>query len=224
MVLQPQFLSSIPYLAPLTTDELAGVARSVSQRRYDDNEVLFSEGTPCLGLYLVIEGSVKVTRISPAGREQVLTVVGPGQTFNDVPVFDGGPSPATAIAMEPSVVGLIPMETIRELIRTRPEVVNMTLRVLAARLRGLVALVADLTHLDVTSRVAKVLVTYHGATGHQAIALNQQDLAAMVGSTREVAARALRSLEERGAIRRQRGNLEVVSADLLREASEGQEA
>lgn len=213
-------LGRLPYFSQLPARELELVSTSVQSLTLTRGDILFNEGEPSSGLYFVVEGAIKVSRISPEGREQVLTVVGAGQTFNEVPVFDGGPCPATAAALEPSVVGLIPIDVMQRLINEYRVVAEVTLRVFAGRLRGLVTLVADLTHLDVTGRVAKVLLAYNDSSGRESLRLGQQDLASIVGSTREVVSRSLRQLEEQGAIVRDRRGLKIVSTELLSAALE----
>lgn len=216
--LDHQRLLAIPYLRSLGTEDLRGLAQAAIEQTLAPGEILFHEGEPSKGLALVLEGTVKVSRISREGREQVLLVVGPGQTMNEVPVFDGGTCPATATAVQVSQVCTLPTEIIHELVRERPQVAADVLRYFAGRLRGLVQLVADLTHLDVATRVAKILLSYHQSSGVRTFNLSQSDLAAMVGTTREVVARALRRLEEAGGVMRQRGAIRVVSVDRLAEA------
>jgi CRP/FNR family transcriptional regulator len=213
--METEVLGRLPYFSQLPAKELELVSSSVQSLPLARGNILFNEGEPSRGLYFVVEGAIKVSRISPEGREQVLTVVGGTQTFNEVPVFDGGPCPATAAALEPSVVGLIPMDVMQRLIKEYPVIAEATLRIFAGRLRGLVTLVADLTHLDVTGRVAKVLLAYNASSGRVSLQLGQQDLASIVGSTREVVSRSLRQLEEQGDIARDRRGLKIVSAQKL---------
>ena len=103
-----EFLASIPYFAELTPGELDQVAKLVRQRSYVTGEAIFIEGGTCDGLYLVKSGRVRIFKTSAEGREQVLFIARMGDSFNDVPIFDGGPNPATAETMEPSVVCIIP--------------------------------------------------------------------------------------------------------------------
>ncbi|MBI4336971.1 MAG: Crp/Fnr family transcriptional regulator [Chloroflexi bacterium] len=208
-------LRALPYFARLDQQALGVIALVVQELPANRGEVLFHEGDPSRGLYFLVRGTVKISRISPEGREQVLLIVGPGQTFNEVPVFDDGPCPATATALEPSLLGLIPTDVVRRLVQQYPPVAEGVLRVFAARLRGLAGLVADLTHLDVTGRVAKFLLTYHTSSGQQSLRLTQQDLASIVGATREVVARTLRHLEEQGCILREGGGVELTSPEKL---------
>jgi CRP/FNR family transcriptional regulator len=211
-----QLIAAVPYVKGLDQAIAQLVCDGSNELHLEPDEVLFTSGEPALGLYVVSEGLIKVTRISPEGREQVLTLARPGHTLNDVPVFDGGKCPASAIAVERSTVCLIPKELMLELVRTRPEVAERTLQVFAARLRGLVSLVADLTHLDVPTRVARSLVTYAEHSGSKSLTVNQTDISIIVGTTREGVARALKRLEDEGAVSRQRGTIEVTDEAALR--------
>ncbi|MBM3946612.1 MAG: Crp/Fnr family transcriptional regulator [SAR202 cluster bacterium] len=213
--MEPSLLAKLPYFERVGAAELEAIAPHVRMVERGPGEVLFHEGDVSRGLYFLIEGTVKVSRISPEGREQVLTVVGPWQTFNDVAVFDGGPCPATATALEPCVAGLLAGDFLRRLINAHPAVAEGMLRVFAGRLRGLAGLVADLTQLDVAGRVAKTLIAYTQASGQRSFTIGQQDLASIVGTTREVVARTLRTCEERGAIRRLGNSVEIVSLETL---------
>lgn len=213
-------LRSVPYFARLNDTELREVARLVQAVNLDRGEMLLQGGEPCPGLFFVISGSLKVFQVSPEGREQVLMVAGSGQTFNDVPVFDGGPNPASVEALEPSSVGLVPKAQVEQLVRRYPEVARGMLQVFASRLRLLVSLVTSLSLLSVEGRVGQVLLTYANTLSQPRLKVSQQDLAAMVGTTREVVARSLRALEEAGAIRRLQSEIEVVNRKLLAEMVE----
>jgi len=215
-------LRGLPYFSRLKDEELKDVSRLVQVVNLDRGKVLLTGGEPCPGLYFVASGSLKVFQVSPEGREQVLMVAGPGQTFNDVPVFDGGPNPASVEGLEPSTVGLIPKDSIEGLVRRYPEVARGMLQVFARRLRLLVSLVTSLSLLSVEGRVGQVLLTYADTSPQPRARLrvSQQDLAAMVGTTREVVARSLRSLEEGGAIRRLQTEIEVMDKKRLAELVE----
>lgn len=215
-------LRSLPYFSRLKEAELREVARLVQAVTLTRGEVLLTGGEPCPGLYFVVSGSLKVFQVSPEGREQVLMVAGPGQSFNDVPVFDGGPNPASVEALEPSAVGLVPKEAIEDLVRRYPEVARGMLQVFARRLRLLVSLVTSLSLLSVEGRVGQVLLTFSDTAPQPRprLRVSQQDLAAMVGTTREVVARSLRALEEAGAVRRLQTEIEVVDRKRLAEMVE----
>lgn len=213
--MDPGIFKKIIFFSRLPQDVLDSLGSEVEEISLLQDEVVVTEGDECMGIHFVIKGAIKVSRISPEGREQILSIIGPQQIFNGVPVFDGGPNPATATTLEPSILGLVPKKVLLNLVRENGVVAEGLLKMFSSRLRGLTTLVSDLTHLDVTGRVAKVLITYHQSSRQDELHMSQQDLASMVGTTREVAARALRTLEEQGGILRKRTSVEIVSLDNL---------
>ncbi|MBI2849299.1 MAG: Crp/Fnr family transcriptional regulator [Chloroflexi bacterium] len=222
MVDLPRFLKAIPYFASLDTKSIEDMRSHIWEKNFEKNMIIFLEGDPCLGLYLVGSGKVKIYKASPDGRQRVLTTVGPGGTFNDVPIFDQGLNPATAEAVERTVVYIIPKDYIIDIIRRRPEVALVILRLMAGRLRMLTLSLEELSFKDVTSRIARVLLetaeeegvaTKGGVTMGRTVSLHE--LAAMVGTVREVASRSLRRLEEEGLIRVERHRIIIINKEAL---------
>lgn len=212
-------LRQVPYFAGLGEAGLARIQERLVERRYERGHVVFMEGGPCQGLYVVRSGRLRIFKVSAGGREQVLMVAGPGETFNEVPNFDGGTNPATAEALEPSVLYLLPKNDLLSIVETEPVVARAVMRVFASHLRHLTALVEDLSFRNVTSRVAKILLGRVQQAGVDAEArparLTQQQMAAMAGTAREVVGRALKALEQRGVIRVERGRVVVVNPERL---------
>jgi CRP/FNR family transcriptional regulator len=215
-MLDIDFLRRVNYFHDLPVADLTRLLALAVEQRLTTGQVLFLEGEPCRGMYLVYEGRVRVFKASPEGREQVLTVARPGDSFAEVPVFDGGPNPASADAMEESIVYLFPTADLLRLVRSSPEIALGVIRVFAQRLRHLTRLVEDLSFRHVTARVAKLLLQSiadeGGAAGPR---LTQQEMAAMIGTAREVVTRALRALEQQGAIQVQRGQIVILKPELL---------
>ena len=116
------------------------------------------EDEPPQALFFVVSGAVKVFKTSPEGKEQILSIARPGDSFNDVPVFDGGVNPATAQAMGPALLYGIRREQMNDILRRYPELTKNVVKVLAQRVRQLVALVEDLSFRHVIGRVAKILL------------------------------------------------------------------
>lgn len=220
-MVDPRMLRRLAYVQGLQDQDLERLAERCMEQRFDRGEIIVLEGDPCPGLYFVVEGRVKVFKLSPEGRELILRVMGPGETFNDVPAFDGGPNPASVGGMEPSVIGLIPAAEIEHLVQEHPLVARHMLRLFAGRLRAFVDLVAELSLLSVEARVAKLVLVSSQNTDRTHLRITHQDMAAMVGTSREVVTRALRSLEDRGAIRREEGSIRVQDRRLLEGVSEG---
>lgn len=212
------FLKTIPYFARLSPADFDRLSRATKARRFDRGEMIFLEGDPCLGFYVVKEGLTRIFKASPDGREQVLTFVGPGGTFNDVPIFDGGPNPASASAVEPSTVYIVPREVILALIGNYPLALAF-LNGFATMLRRMTILVEDLSFRRVVSRVAKILLEAAVPAGGaaQPQRLTQQEMAAMVGTARDVVGRALRDLEKEGAIKMEGRRITVTNSKKLRE-------
>jgi CRP/FNR family transcriptional regulator len=209
------FLHRVDYFQDLAEPDLRRLVALSVELRLSPGQVLFFEGEACRGMYVVYQGRVRVYKASPDGREQVLTVAREGQSFAEVPVFDGGPNPASADAMEASTVYLFPRDELLSLVRSSPEIALGVLRVFAQRLRRMTLLVEDLSFRHVTSRVAKLLLQSAREPSDSGQRLTQQEMAAMIGTAREVVARSLRTLEQQGAIQMQRGQVVIVRPDLL---------
>ncbi|MDP2675028.1 MAG: Crp/Fnr family transcriptional regulator [Dehalococcoidia bacterium] len=211
------FMKRVPYFADLGEAEIESVAARVVERGFSKGEVIFLEGRPCEGVYLVVSGQVRIYKVSPEGREQVLLVAGPGETFNEVPVFDGGPNPATAEALEPAVLYLLPRDDLLALAAAYPAIGQGIMRVFASHLRHLTSLVEDLSFRNVRSRVAKALLKWEDgqASGRETPRLTHKQIAALAGTAREVVGRVVKSLEDQGALTIEHGHIVRVDREKL---------
>jgi CRP-like cAMP-binding protein len=215
-------LRRVPSFASLAIADLRRLAARCKVRLLRSGEPLFEEGQPCRGLFVIAEGSVEVRQTSLRGREQVFHSEGPGATLGEAPLFDGGGYIASAVALEPTRALLLPRADLLDLCRRRPQVALAMLEALARRLRGFAGLVSDLAFLPVPERLARHL---EAAAGHGPIApgtvidlgLTQTQLAARLGTVRELVARAFAQLEAGGAIARKRRR--VVISDPARLAA-----
>ena len=211
-----ELLRHIPYFAGLDKAALADIARAVRPREAEDDEHIVTAGEPCLGLFFVMAGQVRLTKIAADGREHVLRVLGPGATFNEVAVFDGGPNSDSAVAVGPTRIGYVPTATMTQLVERHPEIARAALKLLSQRQRSLGNVVEDLALRDVTARVARLLL---GCIGHHdhivekadfaCARITHQEIATMVGSVREVVQRALKELERDGAIALERSRIDI---------------
>lgn len=213
MPIDIEMLRQIPLFAPLRAEEFAHVAAMTVERHYERSDIILLEGDMGGALHYVRSGLVKIFKTSAGGKEQVLRLIAAGHTFNDV----RGPNPASAAAMEPSVVYVIRRAELRHLIVTRPEVAEAVVQTLASALRHLVALVEDLSLRHVAARVAKILLEQEASTQEEQhiYHLTQQEMAALADTAREVAGRALKELEAAGAIEMRQGRAVVVSRERL---------
>jgi CRP-like cAMP-binding protein len=217
MGVNSEIVRQIPLFATLTAEELEHVAAVTLERSYERGDIILLEGDPGGALHYVYSGLVKVFKTSSEGKEQVLRLIRPGHTFNDVPALDGGPNPASAAAMESSVVYIMRRVDLKTLIRERPAVAEAVTQTLAVALRHMVALVEDLSFRHVTSRVAKVLLDQERVAqkGQKVHRLTQQEMAALVGTAREVVGRSLKELEASGAIELRQGRVTVLEPERL---------
>jgi len=218
MTIEFEMLRKIPYFSSLSQDELALVALVTVERHYNRGDLILIEGESGGALCFVCSGLVKVFKASTEGKEQVLRLIGAGNTFNDVPALDGGPNPANVAAVEPSIIYVIRRAELRKLITTRPEVAEAVVLTLAKALRHLVVLVEDLSLRHVSARVAKILLDQEASVqqGQHVHRLTQTEMAALVGSAREVVGRALKELETAGVIEMRHGQAVVLNREKLR--------
>ena len=211
-------LSKLPYFEGLGSEEIERVVGEVALVEFSGGEIVFLEGEPCRGLYVVKSGQVRVFKSSLEGREQVMLVAGAGDSFNDVPIFDNGANPASASAVTDTAVYLVPKEAVLSAIGDSPPA-RATLKMLAGRLRRLTMMVEDLSLRTVVSRLARLLLEQAVVEGKSAPVkgLTQAEMAAMIGSVRDVVGRALKHLEQTGAIRIKRARIMIVKPEKLRE-------
>jgi CRP/FNR family transcriptional regulator len=196
----------------LAADDLAALSGAMVQRQYPAGQIVLLEGAASSVFYVVQAGRLKLFKTSARGREQVLRLLRPGDMFNEVAVFDEGPNPASAQAIEDCTLFLLRRRDLMRFVAERPGIALAITRTFARRLREALALVEDLAFRDVTSRLAKILLD--GQEG-SAPRLTQELLAAMAGSRREVVGRALKALSAEGAVRLERGRIHVCDRKVL---------
>lgn len=200
-------LRRIPLFAELRDDALLQLARRCVTRAVRDGHVLFTTGEECRGLYMIQSGRVRIYRTDPAGREQVLHVEGPGRTVAELPLFDAGPYPASAVAIEDTTLVFLPREAFEYLYRTQPDIAQAVIRALGRRLRHLVHLAETLAFRDVAARLAMLLAGYAERTGKVTgegveieLDRTQEELAYEIGTARESVSRAMKQLRRKGLI------------------------
>ena len=201
-------LKNTTLFGELDEKTLGALAERAVERRYARDELLFLAGEEARGLYVIVEGSVRAFRESLGGREQVIHVERAGATVAELPVFDDGPYPSTVAADEETVVLFIDKRDVRRLSLEHPEIALAALKVLAVRLRRCAELVETLSLREVGQRLARFLlaeVRTKGARTDEGLSVelthSNQQIAARVGSVREVVSRALTRLQHDGLIR-----------------------
>ncbi|HEY78611.1 MAG TPA: Crp/Fnr family transcriptional regulator [Dehalococcoidia bacterium] len=216
MAVNNSFLKSVAYFPGLSTEELDSVKKLIFEKKVERGDIIVFEGDPPEALYFVSSGVVKMFRTSAEGKEQVLNIVRPGESFNDVPAFDGGLNLASAQAMGPVTLYGIPKHSLDLFLQEHPQVAVSVANVLAAQVRHLVSLVEDLSFRPVVGRVAKVLLEYAGDGTSPGQQLTQQDMAAMAGTAREVVSRSLKVLQSEGVIEIDRHRIVITDKEALR--------
>jgi CRP-like cAMP-binding protein len=210
-----QFLAEHPYFRDLPAPDREGVARLATMRTLVRGEILALEGEPCTTVYFVIQGRLRAIKSSPQGREQVVSELLPGQTFYLPPALDGGPLPATTQAATRATLLGFSQRDFLALLQNHRAIAMQVLVDFARRLRQLSSLVETLSLRSVPDRLARLLLEQVQApTDHQ---LTQREMAAQLGTVREVLARALARFEDNGWIHLRRGVIEVVDPQALRQ-------
>jgi CRP-like cAMP-binding protein len=220
MTVQLEFLKSVLYFSDLGLAELESIRKLVFEKAADRAEMVLLEGESAANLYFVASGVVKVFKTSAEGKEQILSIVRPGESFNDVPIFDGGPNPVSAQAMGPVLLYGIKRNDMEAILRDHPKIALNVIKVLAKRVRHLVSLVEDLSFKHVISRVAKILFEHIGGEMGRGSRLTQQEMAAMAGTAREVVGRSLKTLENEGAIKLDRHRIIIKDKEALQKIIE----
>ncbi len=192
----------------LNEADLTALAERAAERRLERDEVLFVAGEEARGLYVVVEGALRAFRESMEGREQVIHVERAGATIAEIPVFDDEPYPSTVAADEDSVVLFIEKRDVRRLCLEHPQISLAALKLLAGRLRRCAALVEELSLHEVDQRLARLLLAEAGMRGTRTtngiafeLALTNQQIAARIGTVREVVSRALNRLQQNELIK-----------------------
>lgn len=197
---------------------LAQLAKGTRAVDFQRGEMLFFEGETCQGLFILQTGSIKLFKIAPNGREFILRVLDAGASFNEVPVFDGGLNPVNACALEASQVWIVDKQTILDVLAERPVLYQSIIARLAQNLRMFVQMLEDLAFCQVTQRLARLLLQEIDHP-EQLRNIKQDELAARLGTVREVVSRSLRELERSGAIRMERRLIHIIDKERLRECA-----
>lgn len=203
-----QTLAKVPIFSGLTEAELGFVAQRTVPRHYSAGEMVFGEGEACSGLYVVESGHVRIFKSAPSGREQVLSIDGPASSIAEIPVFDGGNYPASGAAVDDVTLLFVSKQDFQALCLAHPQVPLKVLRTVGARLRRLVGIVEELSFTTVRRRLATYLLRLAQKSGKRTdegvevtLPITNQDLAAHIGTVRELVSRNLSRLQAEGMLK-----------------------
>jgi CRP-like cAMP-binding protein len=200
-------LAKVAIFSGLNDSELDFLAQRSVPRHYTPGQIVFSEGEPCSGLYVVESGHVRIFKSSANGREQVLNIDGPGCSVAELPVFDGGNYPASVAAVDEAILLFVSKQDFQSLCVAHPQVALKVLRVVGARLRRLVGIIEELSFTTVRHRLVSFLLRSAKREGKRTAAgieitlpASNQELASQLGTVRELVSRNLSRLQVQGLI------------------------
>ncbi len=211
-------LARIPLFAQLSPESLHFLSQRIVQRHLEPGEMIFAEGQACDGLYVVEAGLVKLYKVSKDGREQALATHGPGQTLSELSMIDGESHPFSAAALGESTLLFIGMETLQTVCQRDPGCSHRVLGIVAARLRSALGMIEELSFSTVRVRLAAYLLrTSRGApqSGFVLPLPANQEIAAHIGTVRELVSRHLGRLQRKGIIRITGRVMQVLDANAL---------
>ncbi len=216
-------LRRVPLFSTLAREQVHEIARAARRHRYERDDVIFYQDDPGDTFYVILNGQVKVSVSSAEGQEAILVMLDTGDSFGEFALLDEQPRSATIQATRPTEVLALRKEEFHRIIRQSPEIALGLLRVITKRLRDTDQLVQDAAFLDVAERLAKKLlslVEQHGRITPRGIELDiqltQQDLAAMIGATRESVNKQLGAFRDRGILAVDRQRITILKPDALR--------
>ncbi len=216
----PAALRQIPYLIHVEETTLVTVAERALRRTFVADEMIFLEGEPSAGLWLVENGRIKAHKLSPGGQEYILRFFGPGETFNDLAALDGSPNAASTTAVTDVAAWVIPTAVFRDLLAADHQLCLAVIQGLTGRVRQLVGRVEDLALRPVTARLARFLLEQVEDPTLAHPAVTRTLIASHLATTPESISRSLRVLEEKGAIRFDRHRIIIAQPDILRKLAQ----
>lgn len=218
-----RLLRRVPLFASLSDRQVEELTRMARRQLFDREEVVFYQGDPGDTFYVILSGQVKVSVTSAEGQEAILVMLDEGESFGEFALLDEQPRSATIEATLPTEVLAIRKAEFHRLLHQSPDIAIGLLRVMTKRLRDTDQLVQDAAFLDVAERLAKKLLSLadsHGRHTEQGIVLEvqltQQDVAAMIGATRESVNKQLGAFRDRGIVTVDRQRITIVKPDALR--------
>lgn len=199
------------YFDDLPEPMLKDIVEYMHLREYPRGDILFWEGDPCDGLFIIEQGIAKIFRISPQGRQYIVRILQEGDTFAEVPAFDGGANPVNVEALEVCRVWVIQSGKLRELVRAHPAFAQKVLVNYGRMLRGMVRMVSEMAFYQVTHRLARLIAEMPKEKNTPY--WTQEQLAARLGTVREVVARSIKELERSGAIRVEDRRIQIADKE-----------
>ena len=221
---RPEVLKKVPFFEDLTDAELSMIAAVMTEKAFARNELIFLEDDPGEGMFIIRQGRVKVSKSSADGREQILHILKEGDIFAEVVLFDQGVYPATAEAVEETRVWLLRNGDMEVLLQNHPKLAVNLLRLMGRRLRQAQLLIRDLALHDTCGRLAGLLLRFARREGERTergivldLDLTRQELASMIGTSRETVARILSRFQREGLLELDKQKIVIRDEQKLRD-------
>ncbi|HNB42038.1 MAG TPA: Crp/Fnr family transcriptional regulator [Anaerolineales bacterium] len=201
------------YFDDVSDEILKDIATHTRLGEFQRGDVLFWEGDPCEGLFILQQGSAKIFRLSPQGRQYIVRILQEGDTFAEVPAFDEGTSPVNVEALETCRTWIIDKNKLHTLVMEHPAFAQKVLVNFGRMLRGMVRMVSEMAFYQVTHRLARLIDTE--LPQDKSAAWTQEQLAARLGTVREVVARSIKELERSGAIKIEDRRIQIADREIF---------
>ncbi len=215
MAIELELLKNIHYFSGLSPDELESIKKFISEKTVRKGQIFVIEGDWSDFIYFIISGLVKVYKTSVDSKEQILHIASRGESINDISAFAGTPNIASMLAMTPVVIYQIRKSDVKAILCEYPQIALNVTKVLADKVHRDSSLVEDLSFTQVTGRLAKMLLKHAGEEKENGLRLTQHDMAAIVGTTREVVNRSLKIMADMGAIRLEHRGIVSIDKEAL---------
>ena len=210
-MVDPELLADVQLFAEFPAEALAKVAGAAEERELDRNDVLFGEQDEAAELFVVLDGRIAIANVAVDGRESVVALMEGGDLFGEMPLFDGHGRSAAARALEPSTVVIVPYAAVRGAFEDDPGLLWPVVALLAGRIRVTDGALADAMFLDVTGRTAKRLLDLAGESDTFELPVTQEELAGMVGASRERVNKAISSVLRLGWLEQEDGTYRITN-------------
>lgn len=218
-------IGAVPLFEGLAAEHIEGLACIATEQEYERDQIIFTEGDPGCGFYVSVAGRIKIFKIAGDGKEQILHVFGPHEPFGEVPVFEGGPYPASAAALEKCRVFFFPRSAFVGLLEKDPSLALKMLAILSKRLRQFTVMVEDLSLKEVPARLAAHLLHLAEQSGeptHVELDVSKGQLASLLGTIPETLSRIFGRMARQGLIRSTgRRSIQLLDLGGLKELANG---
>lgn len=205
-------IENVPIFSSLSLEEMLEISLTITQREYGKNEVIYLEGEESEKLFIINKGKVKLTKLSEAGKEQIIRVLGPGEFMGELSLFTDSPLNSNAEALEPTTVCIVNGNKINSLIEKRPSIALKLLKEMSIRLEKAENQIQALAVQDVEQRLANTLISMADDNNFINLTISKKDLASHLGMSRETLSRKLTIFQNKGWIK-QEGQRKVMILD-----------